>query len=30
MRYTRVELPGCGMQEARALTHLMVMAYGKN
>ena len=23
-------LPGCGMKEARALTHLMVMAYGKN
>ena len=23
-------LPGCGMQEARARTHLMVMAYGKN
>ena len=22
-------LPGCGMKEARALTHLMVMAYGK-
>ncbi|MBE6652785.1 MAG: Gfo/Idh/MocA family oxidoreductase [Ruminococcaceae bacterium] len=23
-------LPGCGMKEARALTHLMVMAYGKH
>lgn len=22
-------LPGCGMQEARALTHMMVMAYGE-
>ena len=22
-------LPGCGMEEARALTHLMVMAYGR-
>jgi predicted dehydrogenase len=22
-------LPGCGMDEARALTHLMVMAYGR-
>lgn len=23
-------LPGCGMAEAKALTHMMVMAYGKN
>ena len=22
-------LPGCGMKEAKALTHLMVMAYGR-
>ena len=22
-------LPGCGMAEAKALTHMMVMAYGK-